>query len=34
MRIDNGTTSTAVYRDLTAIRSAPRHFLRLSITRR
>jgi len=33
VRMDNGTTSTAVYRDSTAIGDAPRHFMRLSITR-
>ena len=33
LRIDNGTTSTATYRDLTAIQDAPRRFLRLSVTR-
>jgi hypothetical protein len=33
VRLDNGTTSTATYRDLTAFQDAPHHFLRLSITR-
>jgi hypothetical protein len=33
VRLDDGTTSTATYRDLTAIQDASRHFLRLSITR-
>ena len=33
IRIDNGTTSTAVYRDTTAMEDAPRQFLRLSVTR-
>ena len=33
VRIDDGTTSTAVYRDSTAIGDAQRHFMRLSITR-
>jgi len=33
VRTDNGTTNTAVFRDLTAIGDAPRHFMRLSIAR-
>ena len=33
VRTDNGTTNTAVFRDLTAIGDAPRHFMRLSVTR-
>jgi alpha-L-arabinofuranosidase len=33
LRIDNGTTSTATYRDLTAMQDAPRRFMRLSLTR-
>jgi hypothetical protein len=33
VRTDNGSTSTATYRDLTAIGDLPRHFLRLNITR-
>jgi hypothetical protein len=33
VRTDNGTTSTAVFRDLTAIGSAPQRFMRLSVTR-
>ena len=33
LRIDNGTTSTATYRDLTALQDAPRRFMRLGITR-
>ena len=33
VRADNGTTTTAIYRDLTAIQNAPRHFMRLVITR-
>lgn len=33
VRTDNGTTNTAVYRDLTAIQDAPRQFMRLSVTR-
>lgn len=33
IRIDNGTTSTAVYRDTTAMEDAPRQFLRLSVAR-
>jgi hypothetical protein len=34
VRTDNGTTTTAVYRDLTAIGAGPQHFMRLNITRR
>ena len=33
VRIDDGTTDTAVFRDLTAIQDAPRRFMRLSVTR-
>jgi len=33
IRTDNGTTNTATYRDLTAIGTVPRHFLRLNVTR-
>jgi hypothetical protein len=33
VRTDNGTTNTAVFRDLTAIGDTPRHFMRLSVTR-
>jgi len=33
VRVDNGNTSTAVYRDSTAIGDTARHFMRLSITR-
>jgi hypothetical protein len=33
VRTDNGSTNTATYRDLTAIQDAPRHFMRLTITR-
>jgi hypothetical protein len=33
VRMDNGTTNTAVFRDLTAIQDAPRQFMRLSVTR-
>jgi hypothetical protein len=33
IRTDNGTTNTAVYRDLTAIGDAPRHFMRLTVAR-
>jgi hypothetical protein len=33
VRTDNGTTNTAVFRDLTAIGDASRHFMRLTVTR-
>jgi hypothetical protein len=33
VRTDNGTTNTAVFRDLTAIGSVPQRFMRLSVTR-
>lgn len=33
VRTDNGTTDTAVFRDLTAVEDAPRRFMRLSVTR-
>jgi alpha-N-arabinofuranosidase len=33
VRTDNGSTGTAVFRDLTAIEDAPRQFMRLSVTR-
>jgi hypothetical protein len=33
VRLDNGTTNTAVYRDVTAIQDGPRHFMRLNVTR-
>jgi hypothetical protein len=33
VRMDNGTTNTAVYRDLTALQDAPQHFMRLNVTR-
>lgn len=33
MRMDDGTTNTAIFRDLTAIEDAPKRFLRLSVTR-
>jgi hypothetical protein len=33
VRVDNGTTNTAVFRTLTAIEDAPRQFMRLSIIR-
>ena len=33
VRMDDGTTNTAVFRDLTAIQDAPRRFMRLSVTR-
>jgi hypothetical protein len=33
VRTDNGSTTTATYRDLTAIQDAPRRFIRLSVTR-
>jgi hypothetical protein len=33
VRMDDGTTDYAVFRDLTAIGDTPRHFLRLLITR-
>ncbi len=33
VRTDNGMTNTATFRDLTAIQDAPRHFMRLTITR-
>jgi hypothetical protein len=33
VRTDNGTTNTAVFRDLTAIGSTPQRFMRLSVTR-
>ena len=33
VRVDNGTTNTAVYRDTTAIGNAPRRFMRLNVTR-
>jgi hypothetical protein len=33
VRMDDGTTNTAVYRDLTAIQDAPRRFMRLNVTR-
>lgn len=33
VRVDNGTTDTATYRDATAIGDVPRHFIRLSVVR-
>lgn len=33
VRVDDGTSDTAIYRDLTAIGDAPRRYLRLSVTR-
>jgi hypothetical protein len=33
IRVDDGATNTAVYRDSTALQDAPRHFMRLSVTR-
>lgn len=33
VRVDNGATNTAVFRDLTALQNAPGHFMRLSVTR-
>ena len=33
VRVDNATTDTAIYRDLTAIEDAPRRFIRLNVTR-
>ena len=33
VRVDNGATDTATYRDLTAVEDAPHRFMRLSITR-
>jgi len=33
VRTDNGTTSTATYRDLTAFGEVPRRFMRLRVTR-
>ncbi|EDY20058.1 Alpha-L-arabinofuranosidase-like protein [Chthoniobacter flavus Ellin428] len=33
VRVDNGSTDTAVYRDATAIGDVPRHYIRLSVVR-
>ncbi len=33
VRVDNGTTDTATYRDAAAIGDIPRHFIRLSVVR-
>ena len=33
VRVDDATTDTAVYRDLTAIEDAPQRFIRLDIVR-